>query len=123
MNWFKQMVINWVREDWENAREDQPVQYNTMSKGSLGIAVSKQSIDSDPTLHFKVYNAIGGKIVEFSRYDRRQDRHDHQTYIITQDQDFGERIAKIATFTGTLTKIRSALGAAPLARPTTAWRA
>ncbi len=32
-------------------------------------------------------------------------------------------IAKIATFTGTLTKIRSAHGAAPLARPITAWRA
>jgi hypothetical protein len=91
------MVINWVREDWENAREDRPAQYNTTSKGGIGIAVSKQSIDSEPTLHFKVYNAIGGKIVEFSRYDRRQDRSDHQTYIITQDQDFGERIAKIAT--------------------------
>jgi hypothetical protein len=97
MNWFKQMVIKWVRDDWENAREDQPSQYNTLSKGSLGMAISKQSIDSEPTLHFKVYNAIGGKIVEFSRYDRRQDRSDHQTYIITQDQDFGERIAKIAT--------------------------
>jgi|688.fasta_scaffold1792132_1 hypothetical protein len=99
MNWFKRMVIKWVRDDWENAREEQPVHYNTISKGSIGIgiAVSKQSIDSEPTLHFKVYNAIGGKIVEFSRYDRRQDRSDHQTYIITQDQDFGERIAKIAT--------------------------
>jgi hypothetical protein len=97
MNWFKRMVIKWVRDDWENAREDQQVSYNTLSKNSMGIAVSKQSIDSEPTLNFKVYNAIGGKIVEFSRYDRRQDRSDHQTYIITQDQDFGERIAKIAT--------------------------
>jgi hypothetical protein len=44
-----------------------------------------------------VYSAVGGKIVEFSRYDRKSDRHDHQVYIINQDQDFGERIAKIAT--------------------------
>lgn len=97
MNWFKRMVIGWVRDDWDNARQDQTAQYNPISKGGTGIAVSKQSIDSEPTLHFKVYSAIGGKIVEFSRYDRRSDRHDHQTYIITQDQDFGERIAKIAT--------------------------
>jgi hypothetical protein len=96
MNWFKRMVIKWVRDDWENAQEDRKLQYATIS-GNMNVAVSKQSVDSDPTLHFKVYNAIGGKIVEFSRYDRRQDRHEHQTYIITQDQDFGERIAKIAT--------------------------
>jgi len=36
-------------------------------------------------------------VVEFSRYDRRSDRNDHTTYIITNEQDFGERIAKIAT--------------------------
>ena len=97
MNWFKRMVIGWVRDDWDNARQDQTAQYNPISKGGTGIAVSKQSIDSEPTIHFKVYSAIGVKIVEFSRYDRRSDRHDNQTYIITQDQDFGERIAKIAT--------------------------
>ena len=45
-----------------------------------------------------MYNAHGGKIVEFSRYDRRSERVDHELYIINKDQDFGERIAKIATF-------------------------
>ena len=96
MNWFKRMVVSWVREDWEKAREDQPAQYNTLSKGSLGIAVTR-SIDSEPTLHFKIYSAVGGKIVEFSRYDPKSDRHDRQMYIIGKDEDFGEKIAKIST--------------------------
>jgi hypothetical protein len=47
-------------------------------------------------LNFKVYSAVGGKVVEFRRYDRHKDRNDTTTYIITNDQDFGERIAKIA---------------------------
>jgi len=43
-----------------------------------------------------VYNAIGGKVVEFSRYDRMKDRHFHDIYIIGKDEDFGEKISKIA---------------------------
>ena len=43
-----------------------------------------------------IINAIGGKVVEFSRYDRKSDRHHHDIYIIGRDEDFGEKIAKIA---------------------------
>jgi hypothetical protein len=53
-------------------------------------------VGSDPTLQFKIYNAIGGKVVEFSRYDRKADRHNHDIYIIGKNEDFGEKIAKIA---------------------------
>jgi hypothetical protein len=58
--------------------------------------ISGRDVNSDPTLQFKVYNAIGGKVVEFSRYDRHKDRHFHDIYIIGKDEDFGERIARIA---------------------------
>ena len=44
-----------------------------------------------------MYSAVGCKIVEFSRYDRKNDRSDHQIYIIGKDEDFGEKIAKIST--------------------------
>jgi len=57
-------------------------------------------MSSDPTMRFKVYNARGGKIVEFTRYDRQKDRNEHDLYIIRNDEDFGERIAKIAMFEG-----------------------
>jgi len=91
MNWFKKMVIRWMREDWDKSS-------NMVSSGSqLKIRADSDSIESDPVLNFKVYSAVGGKIVEFRRYDRQRDRNDSQTYIITSDQDFGDRIAKIAT--------------------------
>jgi hypothetical protein len=92
MNWLKRKVRRWLDRE-----QDEPPQYNKMSKGSLGMAVSTREISTDPTLQFKVYSAVGGKIVEFSRYDRKSDRSDHQIYIISKDEDFGEKIAKIST--------------------------
>ena len=47
-------------------------------------------------MRFKVYNARGGKIVEFTRFDRQKDRNFHDLYIISNDEDFGAKIGKIA---------------------------
>ena len=93
MNWFKRMVVKWVREDWDNARQEQDCY---PSPKLMGASVNTRDVNSDPTLQFKIYNAIGGKVVEFSRYDRKQDRHFHDIYIIGKDEDFGAKIAKIA---------------------------
>jgi len=98
MNFFKRMIVKWVREDWDKAGRERPEQdcYPTVSsKNSIGIG--SRDIGTDPTLQFKVYSAVGGKIVEFSRYDRKSDRSEHQIYIIGKDEDFGEKIAKIST--------------------------
>ena len=92
MNWFKRMVVKWVKEDWDRAGREQDC-YATVSPKNM---LSTRDVNSDPTLQFKIYNAIGGKVVEFSRYDRKMDRHFHDIYIIGKNEDFGEKIAKIA---------------------------
>lgn len=101
MNWFKRMVVNWVREDWENARQPMPDDCYPTAKLSRANSIStisgRANVDSEPTLQFKVYSAVGGKIVEFSRYDPKSDRTDRQIYIIGKDEDFGEKISKIST--------------------------
>jgi hypothetical protein len=86
MNWLKRKLRSWLNEHEEG---------NII--GSQLSIKERDSIESDPVLNFKVYSAVGGKIVEFRQYDRQRDRNFNQTYIITNDQDFGERIAKIAT--------------------------
>ena len=100
MNWFKRMVVGWVKEDWNNVRQEQDDCYPSPKIGR-GNAIStisgRANVDSEPTLQFKVYSAVGGKIVEFSRYDPKSDRTDRQIYIIGKDEDFGEKIAKIST--------------------------
>lgn len=92
ITWFKKKIIRWVHEDWDNTNA---------RKENLGHLLATRDVEpiseNDPILNFRVFSAVGGKIVEFRRYDRQRDRHDTQTYIITNDQDFGERIAKIAT--------------------------
>lgn len=93
MNWFKKMVIRWVREDWENAGKTR-----RYVNDSPEIASSTDdSAGGDPILQFRVYSAVGGKIVEFRRYDRKNGNHEFTSYIVTEDQNFGERIAKIAS--------------------------
>lgn len=89
MKWFKKMLWRWQQEGREIV-ECSKVPRLTASEDS-------DSVGGDPILNFKVYNAVGGRIVEFRQYDRHKDRNFHQTYIITNDQDFGERISKIAT--------------------------
>jgi len=94
MNWFKRMVVKWVRDDWDKASNEQDCYPSPKMSRGLNT-VSTRDVGSDPTLQFKIYNAIGGKVVEFSRYDRQKDRHNHDIYIIGKEEDFGAKIAKI----------------------------
>ncbi len=94
MNWFKRMIGRWAYE-YRDTPDDVANECYPSTKNSIS---GSRDISSDPTLQFKVYNAIGGKIVEFHSYDRQTDRTNHQIYIIGKDEDFGEKIAKISTF-------------------------
>jgi hypothetical protein len=90
MKWFKKIVASWAREG-RNYEEDCAQPNRLISTAECA------SINDAPVLNFKVYTAVGGKVVEFRRYYSKTDRNDSTTYIITNDQDFGDRIAKIAT--------------------------
>lgn len=90
MKWFKKMLWRWTYEGRE-LEEKVP-----MSSSRLISRDECDAVSDEPILNFKVFSAVGGKVVEFRRYDRKSDRNDSTTYIITNDQDFGERIAKIA---------------------------
>lgn len=84
MNWFKKKILRWIREDRQSSlvrpsRDVEP-----------GIC------ETDAILNFRVFSAVGGKVVEFTRYDRVTDRRDTTTYIINKDEDFGTKISKIA---------------------------
>ena len=92
INWLKLRLRNWLNSAQDIERGD-----IRLSKAGHQLIAADGGVEEDPVLRFKVYSAIGGKIVEFSRYDRRADRSEHTLYIINNDEDFGQRIAKIAT--------------------------
>jgi len=87
MNWFKQMVVHWVREDWDSVR---------VEKLSTAVRMS-DDIDSDQGLNITVRNATGGRIVTFRHYDHKTDRHQHNLYVISEDHDFEKELGKLIT--------------------------
>ena len=64
---------------------------NTIAAGPV------ESIDSDRSMHFKILRAHGGTIIETRMRDDRKDRLGQGLYIIRDDQDLGQEIAKIIT--------------------------
>lgn len=53
--------------------------------------------DEENCIHFKMWNAHGGKVIQTHRYDRIKDKVHRSMYIITDNQDIGQEIGKIIT--------------------------
>jgi hypothetical protein len=87
MRWLKRKLRKWIDES-----------YDSEHIGTVRASrdVEAQMSEAEPILNFRVFGAVGGQVIEFRRYDRKTDRSDTTTYIITKDQDFGEKISKIA---------------------------
>jgi hypothetical protein len=84
MKFIKRLVAKWAREATEE--NNFPVK---------AVSVSDDTLHSDANLNFKVYHATGGYVMEFRRYDRKTDRMDNQIYVISKEEDLGERVARI----------------------------
>jgi hypothetical protein len=48
-------------------------------------------------MSFTIHMASGGYVLEYSSYDEKTDRHNHNLHIIPSDQDMGQGIAHIIT--------------------------
>lgn len=95
MKWLKRKLFDWVTQGEELQDEINKNNWMTESVGIKGYE-DCHTPDVDPTMNFKVYNANGGKIVEFRQYDRVKDQSQNKLYIISEDEDFGDAIKKIA---------------------------
>jgi hypothetical protein len=85
-------IFKWLKDkinesDPENYPRDNIVASDSISEGTL---------QSNGT-NFSVYKADGGFVVETSWRDKHHDRHT-SLYLITEDQNFGERISQILTY-------------------------
>jgi hypothetical protein len=95
MNWLKLKLRNWAN----TAQDIEDMNYVSQKMSTAGsLAIGRgPSLDSDKGIRFQVYKASGGMIVETSTYDRQKDRSYNGLYIITDDKDLGQEIAKIIT--------------------------
>lgn len=86
MKWLKRKIWYWLNEIDDNKHEFKLIE----SRNVDAIA------DAEPILNFRVFSAVGGQVIEFRRYDPKTERSDTTTYVIHKDDDFGEKISKIA---------------------------
>ena len=101
MNWLRRKIIRWLDNDiYRNERLN-----ITNSFPDHGGSYSDNSRPhSSPTMIFRVFNANGGKIVEFEIQENTQKTAIsptysypvHALYLIREDEDFGDAIKKIA---------------------------
>lgn len=86
---WKQKFRNWLAtDDYSN---------NTISaiEDSEG-----PNLESRNAVRFTVHHAHGGSVVQTRTYDERKDRNIENLYIIKNNEDLGEEIAKIITMEG-----------------------
>jgi hypothetical protein len=79
-------LIRWANTHYE--RDDNEVLVD-MTGSKLG-----RGIGSDG-MNFTLYNATGGYVLEYRRYDKKTERQDTKLHIINHDDDLGEKIGQI----------------------------
>ena len=81
---IKERIRNWLMKDNDDAE--------------LVYAEDCENVDLHSRgFRLQVYSASGGTIVETTKYDRKSDENRHSLYVVTEEKDLGEELAKIIT--------------------------
>jgi hypothetical protein len=99
MKFLKRWFARKCREAWEEG-QNEPTQDSVISskrhRNGIGlISTSDNPGEGAPTINFSVSFAQGGKILATSFYDHRTDRHNRTVHVITDEDDFAERVKEI----------------------------
>jgi hypothetical protein len=101
MKWFEKWFFKQSQKAWNNRDQYEAEAYvnkTRQDKLSMGIGtamVERGRPEGENRINFELSFAVGGKILNVRHYDERRDRHEHQTYVIPNGEDIGERVAKI----------------------------
>jgi len=91
MKWFD----NWFRRKCKEAwiTRDEPANPSTYATSA---AFPRGGLDSYG-LSLNIYGADGGTVLEFRHYDISKDRSDYALHVISQNENFEERVAQAIT--------------------------
>ena len=81
---IKERIRNWLLKDADAAEL-------VYAEDSDGPEIQSQGF------RLNVYGASGGTIVETTKYDQKKDENRHSLYVVTEDKDLGQELAKIIT--------------------------
>lgn len=90
MGWFKRKFAKWVREAWENARDEDRTYATESIRPHEGVT-GKSSV------RFTIYAASGGHIIEYYKQDRYRDSEGPELVIVNQGDELGKAVEHILT--------------------------
>ena len=100
INFFKKWLLQNVKDAVDHERNQPAIAERDYHNSPTPLISARQAGNIDQperAIHFTVYTANGGRVVETRRTDRKTDRSTTGLYIITSEQDFGREIDKIIT--------------------------
>ena len=101
MKWFDDFIYRCLNR--ARARDEiMPIEAPRKGRGTPTgyLSANKRvasTFDDEQVINFTLYGASGGKIVEAVRYDPKNDRERVNRYVITENDDLGDVLAKVVT--------------------------
>jgi len=95
MKWFDRWFARKCKWAWEN-RDEIVLDPSTVSAKSRSM-IEIEETGWEDGLRINIKKMIGGSVISFRTYDRRNDRSESRHYIITDEQDFNTELSKIIT--------------------------
>ena len=86
MNWVKHKLRNWINSEDGRAYKNRGI--------SEPVSVSNSDIDAEGYT-LKVYPARGGRVIQYYKYDRKNDRANTSLYVISDSEDLGDAVKNI----------------------------
>jgi hypothetical protein len=95
MNWLDKWIARKVRRAWDDASS--PKQFHNIVVSKTAELVSRDRMDSNPDLNFRMFRAENGYVMEVRYNDRRTDCTTTNLHLISDEEDLGQSIAHIIT--------------------------
>jgi len=95
MNWLDKWIARKVHQAWDDASS--PKQFHNIVGSKTAELVSRDRMDSNPDLNFRMFRAENGYVMEVRYSDRRTDRTTTNLHLISDEEDLGQSIAHIIT--------------------------
>jgi hypothetical protein len=94
MKWLKRKVYKWVKEI---EREPKSINSQLYPTDTISCESDRARPDAMPILSFRVYSANNGQVLEFNHYDSHRDRSNNSVYLIPEDENIADYVAKCVT--------------------------
>jgi len=94
---YLRRLMKWaMSSDQDSPQPEEVTSYQGHGSGLKTMSANGLN-DRNNGMNFTVFNATGGKVVQFSTFDPNRDRHQTNLYVVTDREDLGEELAQIIT--------------------------